>query len=52
MEISLIGLVILAIIAWVVLKFFLKVTSRVLGCAVSGLVVVGFIAIFYWFFIR
>lgn len=49
---SLIGLVIVAIIAWVVLKFVLKLTARVVGCAVSALVVLGFVFIIYWFFIR
>lgn len=51
MELSIIGLIILAIVAWVVLKFVLKLASRVVGCAVSALVIVGFLAIILIFFI-
>lgn len=47
---SVVGLIILAVIVWVVAKFLLKFTARVVGCAVTGLVAVGILAII-WFFI-
>lgn len=49
---SIIGLIILAVVIWVVAKFFLKLTARVAGCAVTGLVAVGLLALLWFFVIR
>jgi hypothetical protein len=48
---SLLGLFIVVAIVWVIAKFVLKLTARVIGCGISALVVIGLFAIF-WFIIR
>ncbi|MGB3716928.1 MAG: hypothetical protein WA996_21110 [Candidatus Promineifilaceae bacterium] len=50
--ISILVLVAVAVVVWVIAKFILKLTARVAGCAVTALIVVGLIAIVYWFFLR
>jgi hypothetical protein len=48
---SIIGLIILAVILWAIVKFVLKMTARVASCAVTALIVVGLLAIALWFFL-
>ena len=50
--ISILVLVVIAAIVWAVAKFILKLTARVAGCAVTGIVVAGLLFIVYWFIIR
>jgi hypothetical protein len=49
---SIIGLIILAVVVWVVAKFVLKLTARVAGCAVTGLVAVGLLFLLWLFFLK
>ena len=46
---SFIGLAILAIIIFVILRFVLRLTARIIGCTVTAVVVIG-IAIIVWIF--
>jgi hypothetical protein len=49
---SILVLVVIAAIVWAIAKFILKLTARVAGCAVTGIVVAGLLFIVYWFFLR
>ncbi|HUS94328.1 MAG TPA: hypothetical protein VMZ24_04040 [Patescibacteria group bacterium] len=42
---TIIGVIVLVLIAWWLLKFVLKLTSRVIGCAVTALIAIGIVAV-------
>jgi hypothetical protein len=48
---SIIGLVLLAIVAFVVARFLLRLTARVVGCVVTAIVALGVLAIIWFFFL-
>jgi hypothetical protein len=47
---SIIGLAILAIVAFVIARFLLRLTARVVGCVVTIIVAFGILAIVLIFF--
>lgn len=42
---SIIGVIVLILIVWALLKFVLKMTARVVGCAVTLLIAVGIVVV-------
>lgn len=42
---TVIGVIILVMIAWWLLKFVLKMTARVVGCAVTALIAIGIVVV-------
>ena len=50
--ISILVLVVIAAVVWAIAKFILKLTAKVAGCAVTTIIIVGLLAIVYWFFLR
>ena len=42
---------ILLVIAWIVAKFFLRLTARIIGCVLTAIVAVGIIIIIVIFFL-
>ena len=42
---TIIGVLILVMIVWWLLKFVLKMTARVVGCAVTGLIAIGIVVV-------
>ena len=46
---SILVLIIVVAIVWVIAKFVLKLTAKIIGCSITALVVVGILAILYFF---
>jgi hypothetical protein len=46
---SIFGLLLLAIVAFVVLRFVLRLTMRIIGCVVTLIVILGGVAILFLF---
>jgi len=42
---TIIGVLILVLIAWWLLKFVLKMTARVVGCAVTAIIAIGIVVV-------
>ena len=42
---TIIGVLILVLIVWWLLKFVLKMTARIVGCAVTALIAIGIVVI-------
>ena len=42
---TVIGVIVLVLIVWWLLKFVLKMTARVVGCAVTALIAIGIVVI-------
>lgn len=49
---SVVGLILAAVVAFVVARFVLRLAARVVGCGMTVLVGVGILAIIWWFFLR
>ena len=47
---SILGLAVLVIIAFVVARFILRLTARVIGCVLTAIIAIGILAIFFFFF--
>ena len=47
-----VGLFVVVVIVWYVAKFILKLTTRVVGCAVTTLVAIGILFLIYFFLFR
>ena len=47
---SIIGLIILVLIVWAILKFVLRLAGRVIGCTLTAIFVIGIVAIIIWVF--
>lgn len=46
---SIVGLIIIVLIVWAVLKFVLRLAARTIGCVVTLLIAVGIVAILFLF---
>ena len=42
---TVIGVIVLVLIVWWLLKFVLKMTARVVGCAVTALIAIGIVIV-------
>jgi hypothetical protein len=42
---TIIGVLILVLIVWWLLKFVLKMTGRIVGCAVTGIIAIGIVVV-------
>ena len=42
---TIIGVLVLVLIVWWLLKFVLKMTARVIGCAVTALIAIGIVVV-------
>ena len=42
---TIIGVLILVLIVWWLLKFVLKMTARVVGCAVTAIIAIGIVVV-------
>ncbi len=49
---SILLLFVVVAIVWAIAKFVLKLTTRIIGCSVTALVVVGLLFIVWFFFLR
>ena len=47
---TIIGILVLVMIVWWLLKFVLKMTSRVIGCAVTGVIAIGIVVVLLMLF--
>ena len=45
------GLVLLVVVAWIVARFVFRLTARVIGCLLTGIIAIGIVAIILIFFI-
>lgn len=48
---SIVGLVLILVVAFIVARFVLRLTARVIGCLMTALVAVGIVAIVWFFFL-
>jgi len=49
---SIVGLVLILVVAFIVARFILRLTARVIGCLMTALVAVGIVAIAWFFFFQ
>jgi hypothetical protein len=47
---TIIGVLVLVLIVWWLLKFVLKMTTRVIGCAVTGVIAIGIVIVLLMLF--